>query len=256
MRKCIYWLPICYLFVHLAIVTAPAHSVQENPTYYVVELGDTLYEIAENFGNKYGWVQIYQANESKIHNPDLIYPGQKLKIPTSLASNKTDSNPPDSTLADAPTDTVKTSNSEPKEKKKQALEAFREAFNAVVEKEKPQEEAGKQRQPTTRQQDRGLGLGGMVLDETRTKMGRDFYSIFYKHWQAPQKAKNFTITISEQPVPSRGTMVNIEINDQLVFRNRLEPRYHKTKKKAKQAVSICKRKLLRLVANQNELAGY
>ena len=46
---------------------------------YTVEAGDNLSKI----GAKYGitWKAIYDANRDIISNPDLIHPGQELKIP-------------------------------------------------------------------------------------------------------------------------------------------------------------------------------
>ena len=46
---------------------------------YTVEAGDNLSKI----GQKYGlpWKAIYDANRDIISNPDLIHPGQELKIP-------------------------------------------------------------------------------------------------------------------------------------------------------------------------------
>ena len=46
---------------------------------YTVEDGDNLSKI----GAKYGitWKAIYDANRDIISNPDLIHPGQELKIP-------------------------------------------------------------------------------------------------------------------------------------------------------------------------------
>lgn len=46
---------------------------------YTVESGDNLSKI----GAKYGitWKAIYDANRDIISNPDLIHPGQELKIP-------------------------------------------------------------------------------------------------------------------------------------------------------------------------------
>jgi len=46
---------------------------------YTVEHGDNLTKI----GAKYGltWQQVYDANRDIISNPDLIQPGQELKIP-------------------------------------------------------------------------------------------------------------------------------------------------------------------------------
>lgn len=51
---------------------------------YVVKKGDCLWRIAEYkdiYGDSYMWPIIYAANKKKIKNPNLIYPGQKLKIP-------------------------------------------------------------------------------------------------------------------------------------------------------------------------------
>lgn len=47
---------------------------------YTVEAGDNLTKI----GHKYGltWQQVYDANRDIISDPDMIHPGQELKIPT------------------------------------------------------------------------------------------------------------------------------------------------------------------------------
>lgn len=46
---------------------------------YTVEAGDNLTKI----GAKYGisWKAVYDANRDTISNPDMIHPGQELKIP-------------------------------------------------------------------------------------------------------------------------------------------------------------------------------
>ena len=54
--------------------------------YYVVKEGDWLSKLAEykavyGHGNYAMWPKIYKANKNLIKNPDLIYPGWKLKIP-------------------------------------------------------------------------------------------------------------------------------------------------------------------------------
>jgi LysM repeat protein len=51
--------------------------------YYKVEKGDNLWNIAkkkEFFGDGTKWKIIYLVNKEKIKDPDLIYPGQNLKI--------------------------------------------------------------------------------------------------------------------------------------------------------------------------------
>jgi nucleoid-associated protein YgaU len=46
---------------------------------YTVEAGDNLTKIGEKYGLT--WQQIFEANKDTISNPDLIHPGQELKIP-------------------------------------------------------------------------------------------------------------------------------------------------------------------------------
>jgi nucleoid-associated protein YgaU len=56
-------------------VTAPSRS-------YTVQKGDTLSKIAEHYyGNASKWRVIFEANTDLIKDPDLIYPGQTLRIP-------------------------------------------------------------------------------------------------------------------------------------------------------------------------------
>jgi LysM repeat protein len=48
---------------------------------YTVASGDTLYKIAAANGVSGGWEAVYQANSDIIPDPNLIYPGQVLRIP-------------------------------------------------------------------------------------------------------------------------------------------------------------------------------
>ncbi|GAA3913158.1 LysM peptidoglycan-binding domain-containing protein [Luteimonas lutimaris] len=49
---------------------------------YTVQKGDTLSHIAKQFyGNAGNWNRIFEANRDQLDNPDLIKPGQTLKIP-------------------------------------------------------------------------------------------------------------------------------------------------------------------------------
>lgn len=63
--------------------TAPAAgaSAQAERTYTVVK-GDTLSSIAKReYGDASKWHQIYEANRDTIKNPDLIHPGDSLRLP-------------------------------------------------------------------------------------------------------------------------------------------------------------------------------
>jgi nucleoid-associated protein YgaU len=49
---------------------------------HVVAKGDSLSKIARQYyGDANQWQRIYDANRDQISNPDLIHPGQNLKIP-------------------------------------------------------------------------------------------------------------------------------------------------------------------------------
>ena len=59
---------------------APADT--DSKTYTVLE-GDTLSKIARaHYGKASEWPRVYEANRGIIKDPDLIYPGQTLTIPT------------------------------------------------------------------------------------------------------------------------------------------------------------------------------
>lgn len=73
-----------------APVVAVAKKEEAAPTVnpkstgtHVVQPGDTLWAIAKKYyGNGNQYTKIFNANKDKIKNPNLIYPGQQLVIPS------------------------------------------------------------------------------------------------------------------------------------------------------------------------------
>jgi nucleoid-associated protein YgaU len=54
----------------------------KEPTFYTVKKGDTLSKIAKaNYGRADQWRALFDANREVIDDPDLIYPGQMIRIP-------------------------------------------------------------------------------------------------------------------------------------------------------------------------------
>ena len=61
---------------------APATPSAPEPKTYTVAAGDSLSKIAKSvYGDAKQWRRIFEANRDQIKNPDLIHPGQILKIP-------------------------------------------------------------------------------------------------------------------------------------------------------------------------------
>lgn len=57
-------------------VSAPEATAQT----YTVQSGDSLSKIGSHYG--VSWQKIYEANRDKLDDPDKIYPGQELSIPS------------------------------------------------------------------------------------------------------------------------------------------------------------------------------
>lgn len=89
----------------------------------------------------------------------------------------------------------------------------------------------------------GLEIDGLIIDETRTKAGRDFYSLFYSKWQAPVQASNFSIVLKEYPTRGRVSRLGIEVNGKLAYQSVLQPRSDLLELSANQAISVVKQHL-------------
>jgi nucleoid-associated protein YgaU len=63
--------------------TAPSAPPQQGgDETYTVKKGDSLSKIAKRvYGDAQQWRRIHEANRDIIDNPDLIHPGQVLKLP-------------------------------------------------------------------------------------------------------------------------------------------------------------------------------
>ena len=61
-------------------IKAPAQTGKVD--YYIIQQGDSLSAIAKKFlGNANDYPKIFEANREVIKDPNLIYPGQKIRIP-------------------------------------------------------------------------------------------------------------------------------------------------------------------------------
>lgn len=64
---------------------ADGSQVGGDDEFYVIEKGDTLWGIAEKaYGNGAKYTKIVDVNREVIKNADLIFPGQKIRIPKNV----------------------------------------------------------------------------------------------------------------------------------------------------------------------------
>ena len=102
--------------------------------------------------------------------------------------------------------------------------------------------------------DEGLGITGLILDETRTKAGHDFFELFSVQWTTIPLL-NYSITIGEQPDRGRGSFIKVSIDDTMVFFQRLNPRMQEIEELADRAIQVCRLVLVRRLETAGELEG-
>jgi nucleoid-associated protein YgaU len=57
-------------------------SIEVKPVFYTIQKGDSLSKVAQAlFGDPMKWKALFEANREVIKDPDLIYPGQQIRIP-------------------------------------------------------------------------------------------------------------------------------------------------------------------------------
>jgi len=67
-------------------LTAPPPPPEVKVEYYEIKRGDTLSGIAKKYyGDPMQYKALFEANREVIEDPDKIYPGQKIRIPTKAA---------------------------------------------------------------------------------------------------------------------------------------------------------------------------
>jgi nucleoid-associated protein YgaU len=62
---------------------SPPKPEEEKVEYYIIQQGDTLSKIAKQYcGDANKYPRIFEANREVIKAAHLIFPGQKIRIPT------------------------------------------------------------------------------------------------------------------------------------------------------------------------------
>ncbi len=191
--------------------------------FYVVKEGDYLSKIAEKkYSSISKWPVIYTANKTEIKNPDFIFPGQKLILPILNQTIK-----------------------------------IGESFQQKIDTTLPQKSQVSSNNKTElhNSENEDAGISGLVVDETFSKIGHDFYALFYSNWESPKNVKDYTITISEKPLPQLGAQITIIVNDTSVYQRFVQPRSDIIEEMAQQGLEISYSYLENYDQIQKELRG-
>ncbi len=78
-------------------------------------------------------------------------------------------------------------------------------------------------------------IEGFINDQTKTKVGRDFYEAFLKLWEATETEK-LSITIDELTDPRWGTQIFVYVENTMVYNSMLKTRLEDVDEKADEAV--------------------
>lgn len=91
-----------------------------------------------------------------------------------------------------------------------------------------------------------IEIDGLIFDETRSKVGHQFYEEFFNNWEPPAGVSNFSIFISEIPFMVNVSLISVKVNDYEVINTRLQPRNDFITSLANDAVNMTKEALMNM----------
>jgi len=83
-----------------------------------------------------------------------------------------------------------------------------------------------------------LEIGGLLLDNTISRQGREFSYRFSQLWQDLPKSEGLNVQIKEQVIPRSGTKLTIKMNDLIVYVTYMGRRQEPVKERVEQAMFI------------------
>lgn len=100
-----------------------------------------------------------------------------------------------------------------------------------------------------------LEIEGLIVDATQTKIGRDFYEMFFNRWNPADYLPKLQIVINERPLPRLGTQVAISIDDNVIYQRFVQPRADQLEQNVNLAIQVANRYLENYELIQKQLQG-
>jgi curli production assembly/transport component CsgE len=96
-----------------------------------------------------------------------------------------------------------------------------------------------------------IEVNGLIIDQTRTRIGQNFYREFSTLWGEPQIEMAYNITIQETPDARWGNMITVLVNNHTVYRTTIGTRSSEINKNVATALNQT-RFFMRYLLNNNE----
>ena len=100
-------------------------------------------------------------------------------------------------------------------------------------------------------------IDGLIIDQTQTRIGQEFYQNFVTFWEAPPGIEDYNILITEMANPTWGSWIWIEVgglvSKEIVYRETLKPRLEEIEETAKKGVEVVREYLYRLIEYGKEV---
>ena len=79
---------------------------------------------------------------------------------------------------------------------------------------------------------------GLVLDQTITKIGHDFYDQFYSKWEAPTEVLEYMVAVGEKPSRGNNAVIVVTVNGEDLLEFPLQGKSDIVEDAAQQAIGV------------------
>ncbi len=84
----------------------------------------------------------------------------------------------------------------------------------------------------------GTEAEGLVLDQALTKLGHDFYDLFYSAFEAPAGSTGYTVLVGERPGRGNSSLVVLTVNEQELLEMPLPTRLDQMEELVAETVTV------------------
>lgn len=84
----------------------------------------------------------------------------------------------------------------------------------------------------------GPESSGLVLDQTITKIGHDFYDQFFSRWEAPADVLEYTVAVGEKPSRGNNAVIIVTVNGEDLLEFPLQGKADIVEDAAQQAIGV------------------